>query len=1604
MLTDLAPFKPLALPSDDPGKFSYFFDTSEKRICLLAPERFYSTTVGSDGGSNDVAVRRAATSRTARGIDTEHGASGRSQSLRKSPQMMAASPQRHLTTIGGSPPHIGSPQDVSALSNDANVASAMTSQRQVPSEVYNINGINITVSAANNNNTLEQQYAIIQNLEEQMLQQRALAAHEAPATDQSITSSQLLDTTSASLTAKSWVLENQDIFSAGCVLAQLFLDGEPLFDLSQLLQYRKQGIISDGNTGAEIPLHNDHIASCLKRIDDVQARQMIIDMIQLNPTNRIRTVKDLIDKYTPSVFPPFFHLLHEGIMSGMVLKDCGERIKILQQIYDPLIEILKTYDDDHYNCDNFFDEMMHKLFGHSATADISYGSEYSTSPSLSPSLSPSMHSVKDESDSPTQDLVKRVQQSRQRQNSVVRRLSHLIDQNVSTHAADRTAPSSENTQISPVARDRIQKAMEIISGLVCSSTRNAQSAEMRVKGLMLIEKISEHSTDYNRLQRLVPYTCVMLGDVSPLVKVSAIKTLTTILTRVQKFPPSEINLFNDYLLPAIRSLISHSSFGDSMKPLSGTKGPGISSIINQTDLTNHNTEMVRATVAEYLPLLAYQAKRFLELAQLMKHHHQAQQQKLAKGSSENLKGLRGTSVTDEDPEDEDEMMLNEQTHGGAADSNMPENTVFETVSGSTTAISSYDKDLSVLQDEFSSLILALSMDECSSVKRSLLVNIIQLCAFYGRRKSNDFVLPIMITFLNDQDWRLRQSFFEQVVAVSVFVGPFSLKDFILPCIIQGMYDREEHVIEQAVNGLISLCELGMFDHATMVSQLAPRIAPLLHHPNTWIRYDAIAFFSAMSRKIGPSDTGCYLIDLLQPYFEYKIYDMAITEYNLLEAQREPLTRHIYDTVLQYCCNNIDQIGEYQRKMAQEQSSVDPTSYWEEKLGISKISRADVEKLVLMLPYIEQSARVLKSKMWDVNDLSSTTNLGLSGDVIRLSGENDEQTDHERRIPKVPLNTVYIPVDQVYGTDYNASLPKFESLRLDAAEDNATVDAGHDALGTTPPKTTRSMSQKRGPAAQEGATSSTNNGLESSSFPKVGQLSARDICQFRPKGQFFAESREHSSAVNEIAVHSSRQWFITGSNDSTVKLWDLRQFDNGINPMVSKSTYHISPSFEAGDTSTGSASTINEHVLSVDIQHNVIAASTNRGNIHIINAESGAVVNRVLVTEDGRAVFNVDSSGASSSVLSSAINVVRAFDHGATPILVCGNRHGHLVAVDSRMGHRRGREAFCMRNDAQGGNGLGFARHSYHMGPITAMCGSDDGTWIVTGTRRGFLTLWDLRFQIPVMTWRISPLESLSTGTGTSSSINYLDAMQNTYGSNSGPSIYIATSSRDVVVWDMEKQCVSKRYILCDPDSKMTSTSSSRSQQQQKHLVRNENENPFAVGELEQMKSGLENQQRLERGIARQTPGSASNTMMAMSMNLENILSHSNFEVKGLCVNDDGNVIAGASDRCIRFLDRKNPEENSYIISGLDSHSESVFYRRQQKHEDPEDMPMSNEDIIREQIVEDSDKKNSMRPRGGVFSMPLNTVHRDTVTDVKIAGVQFPLLASAARDGTVRLML
>ncbi|KIW34168.1 uncharacterized protein PV07_00963 [Cladophialophora immunda] len=91
-----------------------------------------------------------------------------------------------------------------------------------------------------------------------------------------------------------------DIFSVGCVIAEIFLEG-PIFSLSQLFKYR---------SGDYSPEHTH-----LNKIEDPEVRAMILNMIELDPEKRYNAEQHL-SFYRSKIFPEYFYsFLHQYMLN-----------------------------------------------------------------------------------------------------------------------------------------------------------------------------------------------------------------------------------------------------------------------------------------------------------------------------------------------------------------------------------------------------------------------------------------------------------------------------------------------------------------------------------------------------------------------------------------------------------------------------------------------------------------------------------------------------------------------------------------------------------------------------------------------------------------------------------------------------------------------------------------------------------------------------------------------------------------------------------------------------------------------------------------------------------------------------------------------------------------------------------------------------------------------------------------------------------------------------------------------------------------------------------------------------------------------------------------
>ena len=91
-----------------------------------------------------------------------------------------------------------------------------------------------------------------------------------------------------------------------------------------------------------------------------------------------------------------------------------------------------------------------------------------------------------------------------------------------------------------------------------------------------------------------------------------------------------------------------------------------------------------------------------------------------------------------------------------------------------------------------------------ATRAALLSGAEELARFFGRADSNDFLVPLLITCLNDRAWPLRASFFRHIARVGKFVGSAPCEAFLLPCVERCLSDSSDEVVAWALKCLAEM--------------------------------------------------------------------------------------------------------------------------------------------------------------------------------------------------------------------------------------------------------------------------------------------------------------------------------------------------------------------------------------------------------------------------------------------------------------------------------------------------------------------------------------------------------------------------------------------------------------------------------------------------------------------------------------------------------------------------------------------------------------------------------------------------------------------------------
>jgi phosphoinositide-3-kinase regulatory subunit 4 len=276
-----------------------------------------------------------------------------------------------------------------------------------------------------------------------------------------------------------------DVFSLGCTIAEMFLEGSPLFTLSQLLQYRK-GEYDPGQT--------------LLKIEDVQVRTMILDMIALNSQQR-QSSKEILNKYRSTVFPEGFYTILHHFVGSLTDLDTASNICANHAFISSAATPMVT--DADYRIEQIYHDfaILAKVCGIE---------------------------------------MKQSQANHQNLFPVVLNIPNLVG------SCEDLVFQKEHSDLAL-----------IVASLLCSNVRNCLYPTSKQRAVDMLLVLGLQLRDEFKLDRIVPYFVSLLSDPYPVVKINALVALTQLLSSVDSITPSDSNIFPEYIIPSLKQFVTH---------------------------------------------------------------------------------------------------------------------------------------------------------------------------------------------------------------------------------------------------------------------------------------------------------------------------------------------------------------------------------------------------------------------------------------------------------------------------------------------------------------------------------------------------------------------------------------------------------------------------------------------------------------------------------------------------------------------------------------------------------------------------------------------------------------------------------------------------------------------------------------------------------------------------------------------------------------------------------------------------------------------------------------------------------------------------------------
>lgn len=205
--------------------------------------------------------------------------------------------------------------------------------------------------------------------------------------------------------------------------------------------------------------------------------------------------------------------------------------------------------------------------------------------------------------------------------------------------------------------------------------------------------------------------------------------------------------------------------------------------------------------------------------------------------------------------------------------------------------------------------------------------------------------------------------------------------------------------------------------------------------------------------------------------------------------------------------------------------------------------------------------------------------------------------------------------------------------------------------------------------------------------------------WRPQGRLVAVLGEHTAAITRILVAPSHIFFLTASIDGSIKVWDSARLERNVT-YRSRQTYRLPAGVRVAS------------LCFIEGTHSFVCSGSD-GSVHAVRVNVSESNN---TTQYGKLRVIKDWQIPSANVGEHAVWSEHFRGEKASTLVLATNL-GRIIAVDLKYMSI----IFDLHNPA-------------HHGTPTSFCIGRRHDWLLVGTSHGVLDLWDMRFHVRVRSW------------------------------------------------------------------------------------------------------------------------------------------------------------------------------------------------------------------------------------------------------------------------------